>query len=123
MKLEPPPGIKASRIVSLADDIALSLAAVGVRIEAPVPGKSVVGIEVPNKERSTVYLKEVLQSPAFLDSPSKVTIRPGQGHRRQPGGNQYGEAPPPLDRRGDGVRQERMSQQHHRQPTLQGGPR
>jgi len=77
-EVEPPPGIKVSRIVSLADDIALSLAAVGVRIEAPVPGKSVVGIEVPNKERSTVYLKEVLQSPAFLDSPSKVTIALGK---------------------------------------------
>jgi S-DNA-T family DNA segregation ATPase FtsK/SpoIIIE len=77
-EVEPPPGIKVSRIVSLADDIALSLAAVGVRIEAPVPGKSVVGIEVPNKERSPVYLKEVLQSAAFIDSPSKVTIALGK---------------------------------------------
>ena len=77
-EVEPPPGIKVSRIVSLADDIALSLAAVGVRIEAPVPGKSVVGIEVPNKERSPVYLKEVLNSSAFMDSPSKVTIALGK---------------------------------------------
>ena len=77
-EVEPPPGIKVSRIVSLADDIALSLAAVGVRIEAPRPREVGGGHEVPNKERSPVYLKEVLQSAAFIDSPSKVTIALGK---------------------------------------------
>src|SRR5690606_11971623 len=64
-EVQPPPGIKVSRIVGLADDIALSLAASGVRVEAPVPGKSVVGIEVPNKETSSVVLREILESEEF----------------------------------------------------------
>lgn len=71
-ELQPAPGIKVSRIVNLADDVALSLAAADVRIEAPVPGKSVVGIEVPNTETSIVYLREVLESQEFQESDSKI---------------------------------------------------
>ena len=56
-EIQPPPGVKVSRIVSLVDDIALSLAATQVRIEAPIPGKAAIGIEVPNKIISLVYLK------------------------------------------------------------------
>lgn len=71
---QPAPGIKVSKITNLSDDIALSLAATDVRIEAPVPGKSVVGIEVPNKEIATVHFREVLETPEFQNSPSKLTV-------------------------------------------------
>ncbi|NMA68473.1 MAG: DNA translocase FtsK [Desulfitobacterium sp.] len=71
---QPAPGVKVSKIINLADDIALSLAATDVRIEAPVPGKSVVGIEVPNKEIATVHFREVLETPEFQNSPSKLTM-------------------------------------------------
>jgi DNA segregation ATPase FtsK/SpoIIIE, S-DNA-T family len=71
---QPAPGIKVSKITNLADDIALSLASADVRIEAPVPGKSVVGIEVPNKEIATVHFREVMETPEFLNSPSKLTM-------------------------------------------------
>ncbi len=73
-ELQPAPGVKVSRIVSLADDIALSLAASGVRIEAPIPGKAAVGIEVPNKETSMVTMRELLESDEFSNSPSKLTF-------------------------------------------------
>ncbi len=71
---QPAPGVKVSRITNLADDIALGLAASDVRIEAPVPGKSVVGIEVPNKEIATVHFREVLEAPDFQQAPSKLTL-------------------------------------------------
>lgn len=71
---QPAPGVKVSRITNLADDIALSLAASDVRIEAPVPGKSVVGIEVPNKEIATVHFREVMETPEFQNSASKLTV-------------------------------------------------
>lgn len=71
---QPAPGVKVSRITNLADDIALSLAASDVRIEAPVPGKSVVGIEVPNKEIATVQFREVLESSEFQNSLSKLSL-------------------------------------------------
>ena len=72
------PGIKVSRIVALADDLALALAAPDVRIEAPVPGKSVVGVEVPNREPSPVYLHEVLESQEFQDHPSCLAMALGK---------------------------------------------
>lgn len=71
---QPAPGIKVSKITSLADDIALSLAASDVRIEAPVPGKSVVGIEVPNREIATVHFREVLDAPEFQNAASKLSL-------------------------------------------------
>lgn len=67
-ELQPNPGVKVSKIVNLADDIALSLAASGVRIEAPIPGKSAVGIEVPNSELMPVLLREVIESKEFINS-------------------------------------------------------
>ena len=67
-ELQPNPGVKVSKIVNLSDDIALGLAASGVRIEAPIPGKAAVGIEVPNKELAAVYLREVTESPEFINS-------------------------------------------------------
>lgn len=77
-ELQPAPGVKVKQITSLADDLALSLAAAGIRIEAPVPGKSVVGIEVPNKETTAVYLREVLEDDAFQNSESKLVMALGK---------------------------------------------
>jgi len=77
-EFQPASGIKVSKIVNLADDIALSLAASGIRIEAPIPGKAAVGIEVPNKSVSTVGLKEVLESKEFTNSQSKLTVALGK---------------------------------------------
>ncbi len=77
-EVQPAPGIKVSRIITLADDIALSLAASDVRIEAPIPGKAAVGIEVPNKDISIVTLKEVIESRNFKESKSKLTIALGK---------------------------------------------
>jgi len=77
-ELQPAPGVKVSRIVSLSDDIALSLAATGVRIEAPIPGKAAVGVEVPNKDILPVLLREVLQSDEFVNHPSKLAFALGK---------------------------------------------
>ncbi|MGD0621010.1 MAG: DNA translocase FtsK [Thermacetogeniaceae bacterium] len=77
-EIQPGPGVKVSKIVRLADDIALSLAAQDVRIEAPIPGKSALGIEVPNKDVSTVYLREILECPEFMDAASKISIALGK---------------------------------------------
>ena len=77
-EVQPEAGVKVSRIVSLSDDIALNLAAPLVRIEAPIPGKAALGIEVPNKIISLVYLREVLEDRAFLDSSSPLTIGLGK---------------------------------------------
>lgn len=77
-EFEPAPGTKVARIVSLADDLALALKAVSLRIVAPVPGKSVVGIEVPNRSRETVSLKEVLMSETFTRARSRLTLALGK---------------------------------------------
>jgi S-DNA-T family DNA segregation ATPase FtsK/SpoIIIE len=77
-EIHPAPGTKVSRIVSLADDIALSLAATDVRIEAPIPGKAAIGIEVPNKEITPVYLREVIDTAAFSRATSPLTIALGK---------------------------------------------
>src|SRR5713226_7202631 len=70
----PGPGIKLSKIASLADDLAMAMEAMRVRIVAPIPGKGVVGIEVPNRDRETVYLKEIAEQDVFLRSSSKLTM-------------------------------------------------
>ncbi len=77
-ELQPAPGVKVSRIVGLADDIALNLAAPRVRIEAPIPGKAAVGIEVPNNEVDTVYIRDILGSGEFAKKQSPLTIILGQ---------------------------------------------
>ena len=71
---QPAPGVKVSKITNLADDIALSLASADVRIEAPIPGKSVVGIEVPNKEIAMVHFREVLETPEYQGATSKLAL-------------------------------------------------
>jgi len=70
----PAPGVKVSRIASLADDLAMAMEALRVRIVAPIPGKGVVGIEVPNKDRQTVVLRELVEQDAFLRSHSKLAM-------------------------------------------------
>ena len=77
-ELQPDPGVKVSRIANLADDIALNLAAQGVRIEAPVPGKSVVGIEVPNTIVTPVRLKETVKTIEFQKNASKLFVALGK---------------------------------------------
>ena len=77
-EVSPSQGVKDSKIVNLADDIALNLAASGIRIEAPIPGKAAVGIEVPNKETKSVYLRTVLESDAFRKHPSKLAFALGE---------------------------------------------
>ncbi|MBT1279915.1 DNA translocase FtsK 4TM domain-containing protein [Thermoanaerobacter sp. CM-CNRG TB177] len=77
-ELQPSAGVKVSRIVSLTDDIALSLAAPSVRIEAPIPGKSAIGIEVPNDKIASVYLREVIDSKKFRNFKSELAIGLGK---------------------------------------------
>lgn len=77
-ELQPEQGVKVSRIVNLADDIKLNLAAADIRIEAPIPGKAAVGIEVPNKENSTVFLRELLESENFQNHPSNIVFAAGK---------------------------------------------
>lgn len=77
-ELSPGQGVKVSRISSLADDLALNLAANGIRIEAPIPGKAAVGIEVPNKETQTVFFREIIEDEAFQKFPSKLAFGLGK---------------------------------------------
>lgn len=77
-ELQPAPGVKVSKIVNLSNDIALGLASSDVRIEAPIPGKSAVGIEVPNSNKSIVRFREVLESKEYQDSVSKLTFALGK---------------------------------------------
>lgn len=83
-EIQPDVGVKVSRIVSLTDDIALALAAKDIRMEAPIPGKSAIGIEVPNTEVSIVTLREVMESSTFMESPSKLSIAFGRDIAGQP---------------------------------------
>lgn len=72
------PGIRVNKIVGLADNLAMQLAAIDVRVEAPIPGKSAIGVEVPNKKRGTVVLKEVVESKQFREATSKLTFALGK---------------------------------------------
>jgi DNA segregation ATPase FtsK/SpoIIIE, S-DNA-T family len=77
-KFEPGSGIKVSQIVNLADDLSMALRAAAVRIQAPVPGEAVVGIEVPNRKRERVYLREILEAEEFTSAQSQLTIALGK---------------------------------------------
>ena len=77
-ELKPAEGVRVSKIANLADDIALNLAAESIRIEAPIPGKQAVGIEIPNKEKESVPLRDVIESEEFEDNKSKLTIALGK---------------------------------------------
>lgn len=77
-EIQPAAGVKVSKITGLADDIALSLAAQGVRIEAPIPGKPAIGIEVPNSHKDTISLREILESDSFRNNKSKLAFAVGR---------------------------------------------
>ena len=77
-ELQPSSGVKVSKIKNLSDDLALNLAATSIRIEAPIPGKAAIGIEIPNQEVDTVYLRDMIESEAFKKSKSKVAFCLGQ---------------------------------------------
>ena len=77
-ELQPNPGVKISKITALADDIAMNLAASGVRIEAPIPNKNAVGIEVPNSEKTMVSLREIVDSAEYKNAKSKLTVALGR---------------------------------------------
>jgi S-DNA-T family DNA segregation ATPase FtsK/SpoIIIE len=77
-EFEPGAGVKVNRITNLADDLALALRALSVRIIAPLPGKSVVGIEIPNPERDVVYIRDLIESETFRKSKSKLTLALGK---------------------------------------------
>ena len=77
-ELKPAEGVRVSKIANLADDIALNLAAESIRIEAPIPGKQAVGIEIPNKENEVVHLRDIIESNKFIDANSKLTFALGK---------------------------------------------
>ncbi|MEK6680227.1 MAG: DNA translocase FtsK 4TM domain-containing protein [Nitrospirota bacterium] len=77
-EFEPAPGVKVNKIVGLADDLALAMRALSVRIVAPIPGKSVVGIEIPNNIREDVFFKDILSSDAFSESRSRLPLALGK---------------------------------------------
>jgi S-DNA-T family DNA segregation ATPase FtsK/SpoIIIE len=83
-EFEPAPGIKITRIVGLADDLALALKAISIRIIAPIPGKAAVGIEVPNKRRETVFFREIVSREEFFNSGSKLTVGLGKDTEGKP---------------------------------------
>ncbi|MDR6552756.1 DNA translocase FtsK [Paenibacillus qinlingensis] len=83
-EIQPDVGVKVSRIVSLTDDIALALAAKDIRMEAPIPGKSAIGIEVPNLEVSIVTMREVMETSAFQESSSRLSVVLGRDISGQP---------------------------------------
>lgn len=77
-EFEPAPGVKVKNIMNLTDDLKLALKALSIRIIAPIPGKAAVGIEIPNHKRQTVYLREILESPIFQNSQSKLAMGLGK---------------------------------------------
>jgi len=77
-ELQPAPGVKVQRITSLQNDIALALAASSVRLEAPIPGKAAIGVELPNERPGLVHLREILMSPELQQSPSPLTVSVGK---------------------------------------------
>src|SRR5574337_106881 len=83
-EIEPGPGIKINRIVALADDLALALRALSVRVVAPIPGKAVVGVEIPNRRRALVHLREVLASRAFEGSAAHLPLALGKDIAGEP---------------------------------------
>ncbi len=83
-EFEPAPGIKINKITNMADDLALALKALSVRIVAPIPGKAVVGIEVPNKKRQVIYLREVFAADCFQNAASSLTLALGKDTEGNP---------------------------------------
>ena len=104
-KLEPGSGIKVSQIVNLADDLSMALRAATVRIQAPVPGEAVVGIEVPNRKREMIYLREILEADEFSRGTEPPHDRAGQRYRGPSDGGGPRHDAASADRRSDRHRQ------------------
>lgn len=77
-EFEPAPGVKVGRITNLSDDLALAMKAMSIRIIAPIPGKAVVGIEIPNQKRDTIMIRELMECPAFAKSRSRLSLALGK---------------------------------------------
>ena len=118
-ELVPASGVKISRIVSLENDMALKLAAKGIRIMAPIPGKSAVGVEIPNSHRSLVTIRSVINSGTFRESRQRTSRwRWGRPFRARCSRTISRSMPHLLDRRLDRVRKERRHQHDPREPAL-----
>jgi S-DNA-T family DNA segregation ATPase FtsK/SpoIIIE len=96
-ELEPAPGIKSSRVIGLADDIARSMSAIAARV-AVVPGRNAIGIELPNQKRETVYLRELISQPRFRDLQGQAGAGAWQDHRRRAGDRRSGQDAAPAGR-------------------------
>ena len=118
-EVQPAPHIKLSRIEALQDDLSMALAARSIRIEAPIPGKSAVGIEIPNKEFNIVALRRILEEVDFIGVRARADVRAGPGRRRPRPGRGPGQDAPPADRGRHGLGQERHGQRAHHQPAVQ----
>ena len=92
-EIEPAPGVKIQRIVALADDLALALKAMSVRVVAPIPGKAAVGVEIPNRQRATVFLKEVLASREFREVQGPLPLALGKEIEGSPYVAELGQMP------------------------------
>ncbi len=114
-EIQPNVGVKANSIVRLADDIALNLEAKSIRIEAPIPGKAAVGIEVENDKINMVTLREIIDSNEFKSASSKITFAVGKRHCRQSDRGRSERYAPSADCRFDWFRQECVHQQYHQQ--------
>ena len=118
-KFEPASGVKVSQIVNLSDDLSMALKALAIRIQAPVPGEAVVGIEVPNRQREKVYLREILESEEFAAAQSHLTIALGKDISGKAGGGRPGADAASADRRSDRHRQVGLDSHHDRVGAVQ----
>ncbi len=114
-EFEPAPGVKISRVTGLADDLSMAMRAVSIRIVAPLPGKPVIGIEIPNSQRETVGLKDILSSQEFSESQIQVDLSLGQRYFGFSRSHQSGQDASPVDCRGHRHRQERVSERLNQQ--------
>ena len=121
-EVQPAPHIKVSRIEALSDDLAMALAARTLRIEAPIPGKSAVGIEIPNQDFNVVTLRGILESAGLRGLRLQADLRPRARRRRPRAGGRPGEDAPPAHRRGDRLGQERHGQRPDHEPAVQRQP-
>ena len=115
---EPAPGVKINKIVSLSDDLALALRATSIRIVAPIPGKAVVGIEVPNANREMVRFKEIVASSEFDKSKSKLTLCLGKDIVGNPVVAELDKMPHLLIAGATGTRKERGLKRDDLQPLV-----
>ena len=119
----PAPGTRLNKIVNLADDLAMSLEALKVRIVAPIPGKAAVGIEVPNRGRETVYLKEIIADETFRNPQIQAPHGARQRHRRGAADRRPRQNAPPSGRRHHRLGQVRRRQLDDNEPSLFIDPR